>query len=287
MELYQYLSDFQNPVNSCHAKDSNWKKVLTGSFCRLVCANEFLADSGGVGRGDDTMHIGDMLLKAGIVKAEQIESALKYQKSIGGHLGHILVKLGFVKEEQILEVLSDQMQIPTFDLDGFEPDPTLMDKLPQEVLLRLNVIPIRKEMGALVLGVSDPTDFAGLDELRLHAGGNIETVLITSSLARDILTNYFNECETVPPADGEDPKKVRSRRHGRNRLSNLISELEQENKVKESGLSVDEIDRFDISSVPTRQLVRGLVELLKAKGLIYQKEFAAIIAALPDEPGEE
>lgn len=208
------------------------------------------------------MHIGDMLLQSGIVTKEQLDEALAYQKSIGGHLGHIMVKLGFVTEDRLIQTLSNQLQIPTYDLDGFVPDDDVMAALPEEVLLRLNVVPIRKELGTLVVGVSDPADFSAIDELRMNYGGNVETLLVAPSKARDCLNRYFRHEDKT----AGKPSSRQSRR-GRERLNDLVHELE-----RESASSDADAPAQGLENLTTRQIVLALVQTLQAKGVLTADE---------------
>ncbi len=217
------------------------------------------------------MHIGDLLLENELITEEQLASALKYQKDIGGHLGHILVKLGHINEDRLIEVLSAQMQISTFDLSGFEPDPEVMGLLPREVLERLNMVPIRKDMGSLVVGVSDPADFAGMDELRMHAGGNIETVLVAPSKAIDTLNQFFLKQEREHGGGKAERKSPRS---GRERLSSLVDELGRQASLGDGEWAGQGADSA-LDEHTTRDLVLGVIRALQIKGVLAPQDVLA------------
>ena len=227
----------------------------------------------------ETAQIGGALLKAGLITVEQLNEALRYQKEIGGRLGQILVKLGYVPETQLLQTLSKQMEIALFELENFTPDPELLKLFPADVLERLNAIPIRRELGTLVVGISDPLDFAAMDELRLHAGGKIEIVLISPSKAKDLINRLFHSSTpTRRSALGEMPRR------GRQRLSELVRELEAEMREKVA----PHLARFS-----TDQLLSGLIEILTKRGVIAIDELEAVCARLSGRgepssvPGEE
>lgn len=232
------------------------------------------------------MHLGELLLKAGLVTNDQIESALQYQKDIGGHLGHILVKLGFVKEDHLMQALSEQLQIPTYDLTGFEPDPAVMKLLPREVMERLNAVPIRKDMGVLIVGVSDPTDFAGIDEVRMHAKGNVETVLVAPSKARDVLNKVFHKAEPKRPvsADERRQRELKAARKGRHGLSSLVKELERDARKQEGGVPEGAKRPAEkLADVPTQTLLLELIATLIRKGVIEEDDFGDAVESLGQE----
>ena len=64
-----------------------------------------------------SVRIGELLVKDGIIKQEQLTRALEEQKKTKGRLGSCLVKLGFVTEEDVTTFLSRQYGVPSINLD--------------------------------------------------------------------------------------------------------------------------------------------------------------------------
>ena len=201
------------------------------------------------------MQLGQLLQEKGIVSAEHLAEALAVQESMGGHLGQILIKLGHLSEDRLLEVLSEQMQIPTFDLKGFVPDPEVVDLLPRELLERVNAVPLRKEMGVLVVGITDPYDFSGIDELRMRYGGSVETVLVGFSSARDVLRKHFGPPKGEP--EGKSPD-----------LRNLERKARETDRLQE-----EVVERL----VREPALMKALLMLLDRKGLIRPDEIESLV----------
>jgi general secretion pathway protein E len=56
--------------------------------------------------------IGEMLVKKGLVRPNDVENALSIQGSVGGVIGLILVRLGALSENDLLGVLSEQLSLP-------------------------------------------------------------------------------------------------------------------------------------------------------------------------------
>ena len=76
--------------------------------------------------------IGDLLVKDGIIKQEQLTRALEEQKKTHGRLGSCLVKLGFVTDEDVTTFLSRQYGVPSINLTYFEVDPSVIKLVPEE-----------------------------------------------------------------------------------------------------------------------------------------------------------
>ena len=64
----------------------------------------------------EKLKLGDVLLKAGVIKEEHLKNALEFQKAQGIQLGSALIQLKFITEEQLINSLSKQLNIPYMDL---------------------------------------------------------------------------------------------------------------------------------------------------------------------------
>ena len=94
------------------------------------------------------LRLGDILVKEGLLKDEQLKEALNLQKTTGKRLGEALIMLKMVTEEQMAEVLGRQIGIPYRRFDKGElkqdSDPLLRDILPIETVRKEMVLPLSK-----------------------------------------------------------------------------------------------------------------------------------------------
>ena len=56
--------------------------------------------------------LGDILVDAGLITADQLQDALSKQKTLGKRLGKVLVESGLATEDSIANTLARQMNIP-------------------------------------------------------------------------------------------------------------------------------------------------------------------------------
>lgn len=68
--------------------------------------------------------------------------------------------------------------VPLLDLEAFDPDPEITKKVADNVIKKNHAIPLFKRDNRLFIGVSDPTNLQGLDEIKFHTGLNTEAVLV-------------------------------------------------------------------------------------------------------------
>ena len=111
------------------------------------------------------IRIGDLLVKNGIITDEQLTQALATQKNQGGKLGATLMALGFVGSMQFVEFLARQLQIPAVDLKLYGYTKETVKILPEAAARRFRALVLKDEGNQLLVGMADPTDLYGYDEL--------------------------------------------------------------------------------------------------------------------------
>lgn len=111
--------------------------------------------------------------------------ALTDQKKSGRKLGKILIENGFVDEDKMLDVLSRQLRIPFIDLKYYKYSADTVRLLPETHARRYRAIPLDSSGDDVLVGMADPTDIFGYDEI-----ANILKRPIRQALVRetDLLT---------------------------------------------------------------------------------------------------
>ncbi len=121
--------------------------------------------------------IGKVLLDSGKITQDQLKQALAMQKTTTEKLGRLLIDLGFVNERDVLAAYAQQLNIPFFDAATMSPDPAVLKVIPDNLVQRYNIVPLRRSGGKLLVAMQDPTNVFALDDLRLVTGFDIEPVL--------------------------------------------------------------------------------------------------------------
>jgi general secretion pathway protein E/type IV pilus assembly protein PilB len=137
------------------------------------------------------MNVGEFLLKKGVLSADQFERAASEIAQTGGTFERVLVRMGLASKAQVLEAVSAQFHIPIVDLSTMSVDPAVLNALPAKVVFGKRCVPVAKDGNTLTVATGDPTDLAGLDELRLVTGCSIEVALADEEdLHKFIRANY-------------------------------------------------------------------------------------------------
>jgi MSHA biogenesis protein MshE len=111
------------------------------------------------------MRLGDLLVHEHIITNEQLMQALNSQKSTGRKLGDTLIELGHIGERQLQEFLAQQLNVPFLDISQRRIPNEVALLLPEVHARRLRALIIEDQGDSVLLGMSDPADLSGLDQL--------------------------------------------------------------------------------------------------------------------------
>lgn len=128
------------------------------------------------------MRLGDLLVHEHIVTNEQLMKALNSQKSTGRKLGDALIELGYIGERQLLEFLALQLGVPFLDISQRRIPSEVASLLPEVHARRLHALIIEDQGDSVLIGMSDPADLGGLDQLeQMLAPKSIKLVVVMES----------------------------------------------------------------------------------------------------------
>ncbi|HEU0188717.1 MAG TPA: GspE/PulE family protein [Gallionella sp.] len=127
----------------------------------------------------EKIRLGDLLVREKIITHDQLDFALDQQKSNGRKLGRVLVENGFVTEEHISEALAMQFSIPYVNLNNYNINLELVRLLPESQARRFRAIVLEEHNSKLLVGMSDPTDFAAMDEITRLVKRSVDVAVVT------------------------------------------------------------------------------------------------------------
>ena len=131
------------------------------------------------------LRLGELLVREGLITANQLEKVIIAQRQEGGRLGEILVKMGMIQEDQMVAVLGKQLNMPYFSLGTGMLKPAveqgLEQLIPQEFAIKNSVLPLSRTLRSLTVAMSDPLDLILIDNLRKLTGCEINPIIATRS----------------------------------------------------------------------------------------------------------
>jgi type II secretory ATPase GspE/PulE/Tfp pilus assembly ATPase PilB-like protein len=128
--------------------------------------------------------LGEVLIEAGLVTAEDVELALAEQRKRGGRrIGQILVDMKLVSEADLAQTLAKKFQLPFVDLDACDVDLDAVAEVTREVIEKYKILPVASTTRVLMVALGDPLSVDGIDLIRLQVKKQIaEVVAIPSQL---------------------------------------------------------------------------------------------------------
>lgn len=130
-------------------------------------------------------HIGDALVRGGLLSQARLDEALALQARWGTRLGDILLAKGWVRAYDFYRTLSVQFELPFVDLLKSPPDESLFAMADLDQYAQSLYLPWKQENGKLLIAVADPSETM-LAQLEDRYGKSVRFV-ITSKF--DIIWN--------------------------------------------------------------------------------------------------
>ncbi|TKB01971.1 MSHA biogenesis protein MshE [Alteromonas portus] len=144
------------------------------------------------------MRLGDLLVHENIITSEQLDNALSAQRSSGRKLGDTLIDLGFIGEPQLLRFLAQQLNIPFLDITQRRIDPEQAQLIPETYARRYRALVLEADDDEVLLGMSDPTDLGGLDQLGpLVAPRNIELAIVQENQILEAFDTVYRRTQDI------------------------------------------------------------------------------------------
>src|SRR5690554_758360 len=137
-----------------------------------------------------TDRIGELLVREGLITAEQLSAALQDARQNGYRIGYSLIRLGFVQESELTRALAKQYRVPAVDLDRVQVDPKIVKRVPGDLALRYLVLPLRRVGRMLTVAMANPTDAGAIDNLKFINRHDIEPVIVGEYTLRKHLEHY-------------------------------------------------------------------------------------------------
>lgn len=144
------------------------------------------------------MRLGDLLVHENIITNDQLMDALASQKQTGRKLGDTLIEQSALSERQLLQFLAQQLDVPFLDISQNKIDPNVATLLPEVHARRLRALIIEDRGSSVLLGMSDPADLSGLDQLeRMLSPKRIELAIVLESQIFDAFDALYRRTAEI------------------------------------------------------------------------------------------
>jgi hypothetical protein len=134
-----------------------------------------------------------LLLRAGLVRPEQLAEAQRLRRREGGTTGECLVRLGAITEEQLVEFFHQRLLVPRIsndDLLGVGAD--ALAAIPSDMASEFVVLPVKVDTArTLTIAMADPSDSHVVEEVSFFSGRFCQRAVAPASLLRKAIERHY------------------------------------------------------------------------------------------------
>lgn len=187
------------------------------------------------------IRLGDVLMSRGLINQNQLNMALKEQKEKGRMLGEMLVELGYVTQEKINDILCEMLNIEFIDLQVEEPEENVRDLIPEEVMRKYTLVPMRYDKnnsGVIQVAMADPMNILAMDDINIITGKQVAPYLANASDIRAYFDRVF----------------------GKKQAQNIAEMYKKEQGLVQEESEEEKLRKEDVENAPIVQLVNSIIE---------------------------
>src|SRR5262249_41020974 len=117
----------------------------------------------------------------------------------GSPTGQVAVARGLITEDQLLQVLAEQQGLKVVNLDEVKPAPDAIALVPETMATVYKILPLTFKDGSLTVCMADPSNRAGLDDLRNFLGVKEVTAAVAppKAIADALAKAYAGKEESI------------------------------------------------------------------------------------------
>lgn len=146
-------------------------------------------------------YLGEILVNAGAISDEELDSALSEQDVSHKSLDEILIKNGCITESILAGLLCRELRLQPVDLAAESPQPEALAAVPENVALRLNIVPLKlADSDSIEVAAADPLDAYAAEELEFLTNRHVKIRVAAASDVKKAIVNHYRVRSSVHDA---------------------------------------------------------------------------------------
>ena len=141
--------------------------------------------------------LGDLLVGSGAITQQQLQQALAIQKENGKRLGDVLRDSHIITESQVIDALMAQLGLEFIDLNSASISSEMAQLVPKSLAKKHRVVPVRATRSELYLAMSDPLNFAAIEEVGAATRRQVIPMIATEEALERALQNLYSNQGTM------------------------------------------------------------------------------------------
>lgn len=141
--------------------------------------------------------VAQQLLAAGVLDEAALSKALEIQNKDGGSLGQALVRSGAVDEPTYTQHLGQVFRLPVIDLDSAEIEMECIDRIPDDVVRKFQVLPISRAGRVLTLAMANPSNIFAIDDIKFITGLEVQCVVAGELAIKKAIDKFYSDADSL------------------------------------------------------------------------------------------
>ena len=125
-------------------------------------------------------------MKSGLLSRDQVHHAQEEASRADSGLCATLIRLGLLEESTLVHFIAERFDFPFVGRESLKVEPATLQKIPQDLLRRRDLLPLSQMGSTLSVAMADPTDQAVIDELAKRTGLKIRPFLAPASAISEV-----------------------------------------------------------------------------------------------------
>ncbi len=143
--------------------------------------------------GPRELPLGEQLIGANLLTADQLQEALKHQTGKHQRLGEALLELGVISDGQLLPFIERQLGVTAVRLREGMIDPEIVRIVPRRLAERLNALALFKVRDTLCVAMSEPQNLQYIDQIERATGLRVRAVFAFQSVIERLARRCYED----------------------------------------------------------------------------------------------
>ncbi|MFH1797722.1 MAG: ATPase, T2SS/T4P/T4SS family [Candidatus Omnitrophota bacterium] len=171
-----------------------------------------------------------ILVDEGIITQDELNGILLRQEKTDQFIVEIVAKDSGKSEEEITRLLSTRLGVAYVDMKDITIDPKVMETIPEDECVKLNVLPLYVVSDVLTVVMANPLDTKAIDEIQSISGLKVRPAISSINDLREAVRKHYKiDADGREPLFGEDGygKKEKTRNENIEVTTDQIAFLKQ------------------------------------------------------------
>jgi hypothetical protein len=170
------------------------RRVLSGYLMEIAAVENRERLRAGLANGAaQPSSLAAMLAQRGAITQEQLDTASAHQGQRAEQTAYALVRSGAISEDDLAHTLQRTYGLPVIDLAAIEPMEEALGLVSQDLARRYEALPIGVSATHLTVAIADPSNVAGLQEIKLRAGRELRPMLAPAVMLQRAIDRFYGE----------------------------------------------------------------------------------------------